>query len=337
MVRTTRRQTLALAASTVPLVGVTATVSGAQNATIEADPDTPDAVSTHKVTVTVDGDATGSSWNSLVVDYSETDADISDVGQDDLVTAGIDRGDDADGATVDTDATADVSSVDSSNDGKTLTVGLGGNYSLQAGDELVVTVGDVSNPGEAGNAPVGVTVNAQSAAETATATLTIGQSSDADDDDGDESGTGGGEDSEDEEREDEDEDGEQEDEEQKDEDEGDYTATVTFEKQTTDGTSVEACADLPDGGYIAIHDTSGTLVGHSEYLPAGAHKSVCVELDDTLESKTRLVAMPHRDVDGDTTFDFGPDCSVDTAYRRENNDKPVTETAMVTVTESCES
>lgn len=140
-------------------------------ATIGASPNTTDATATHTTTVTVGPDAAGSSWNSLVLEYEASD--VSNVGQEDVVTIGIDRGDDDSGTTVDENVDDDVSSVSASDDGETLTVGLGGNYDLEAGDELVLQFDDATNPSQAGNYTVETTVNQQSAAQTTDATLAI--------------------------------------------------------------------------------------------------------------------------------------------------------------------
>ncbi|MBX0323945.1 hypothetical protein EGH21_12980 [Halomicroarcula sp. F13] len=157
--------------------------SAATDGSIVADPATPDSTAAHTATVTVDGDAVGSSLNSLAVSYGESGTDISNVGQGDVRVVGIDRGDDADGASVDESVADDVSSVGASDDGSTLTVGFGGNYQLQQGDEVVLVFEDTQNPASAGDYPVELTVNAQSAGTTTDASLAVAESAGDDSDD----------------------------------------------------------------------------------------------------------------------------------------------------------
>ena len=100
--------------------------------------------------------------------------------------------------------------------------------------------------------------------------------------------------------------------------EPDPTATVTFDNQTSDGTTVTVgSVTVSEGGFVAIHDGTdggiGPVIGVSEYLPAGTHEDVEVTLfdvpggnfsdDATLENGT-LIAMPHLDTNGNETYDF---------------------------------
>jgi hypothetical protein len=92
----------------------------------------------------------------------------------------------------------------------------------------------------------------------------------------------------------------------------DDTATATFSDQSTDGTSVVVdSVNLPEGGFVTIHDsrlTDGQAVlsvrGTSAYLEAGNHEDIEVELDDPLVEGDTLIAMPHRDTNGNETYDF---------------------------------
>lgn len=163
------------------------------HATIAADPATPAETSTHTVTVTVPEEVEGS-WNGLEVDYGDSGADVSDVDEGDVVTVGIDRGGDAEGATVDENVSDDLSNVDAINNGQTLQVGFGGSYDLAAGDEVVLVFEDAVNPATADQYEIDLEVNYQSSGGEATATLTI-EENETDDatatDDGDESATDG--------------------------------------------------------------------------------------------------------------------------------------------------
>ena len=308
---------------------MTSTVTAATDGDVTPDSTAPGATTTHTATVTVDGDAVGSSWNSLVLDYEA--ADVSDVGAEDVQTVGIDRGDDADGATVDVSAADDVSSVSASDDGTTLTIGFGGNYSLQQGDELVVRFADVVNPGTAGTTGVTLVVNQQSAAETATAELTVSDSDGEDgstgSDDGDDS-TG----SDDEDGSTDSDDGGD----STDSDEDDETcATVSFSSQTTTGDAVVVdSVTVPDGGYVAVHGPDHATLGVSDYLSAGSHTDVTVTLDEPLAADQTLQAMAHRETNGNETYDHGRCGSeVDGAYSCDG--EVVAESADVSVSDGC--
>jgi len=135
------------------------------SSTIVADPNTPSNTSTHSVTATVGSDAGGSSLNGVEVDYSvgASPSDVSNVGQNDVVTATV----------AGTDVSDDLSGVSASNNGETVTVDFGGSYQLEQGDEVTVEYQSVQNPGTAGTFDVDVALNPQSANEVSTANLTI--------------------------------------------------------------------------------------------------------------------------------------------------------------------
>jgi hypothetical protein len=89
-------------------------------------------------------------------------------------------------------------------------------------------------------------------------------------------------------------------------------ATVTFENQTTDGTTVTVqSVTVPEGGFVAVHDATllegdavGSVVGVSEYLEPGTHEDVTVALAEPLDDNATLIAMPHLDTDGDEVYSF---------------------------------
>ncbi|WP_256301436.1 DUF7282 domain-containing protein [Haloarchaeobius salinus] len=89
-------------------------------------------------------------------------------------------------------------------------------------------------------------------------------------------------------------------------------ASVTFEAQTSGGHTVTVDeVTLADGGFVTIHDASvtegnvfGSVLGTSQYLEAGTHEDVTITLDDPVSEDATLVAMPHRDTDGDRTYSF---------------------------------
>jgi len=84
------------------------------------------------------------------------------------------------------------------------------------------------------------------------------------------------------------------------------SATVSMDSQFSGGNVVVVdSVDMSDGGFIAIHGPTGAVVGNSEYLEAGVHEGVMVALDERLTSSQALTAMPHKDTDGDQTYEFG--------------------------------
>jgi hypothetical protein len=112
------------------------------------------------------------------------------------------------------------------------------------------------------------------------------------------------------------------------------SASVTFSNQSADEDGTLVTVDsvaLPDGGFVAIHrdSVSGPVVGVSAYLSAGTHTDVLVRLDEAVDDRTTLVAMAHRDTDGDLVFEW--------TYAEEDgpytdDGAPVADAAMVTAT-----
>lgn len=102
---------------------------------------------------------------------------------------------------------------------------------------------------------------------------------------------------------------------------GPETAAVTFDDQTTNGTSVTVQnLSLPSDGYVVIHNESlldgdavGSVIGVSEYLETGQYEDVTVDLYDVsgatfnaseLGENATLIAMPHNETTNDPTYDF---------------------------------
>jgi len=91
-------------------------------------------------------------------------------------------------------------------------------------------------------------------------------------------------------------------------------ADATIEQQTSGGhTVVVDEVTVPDGGFVTIHDstvldggaaTFTSVRGSSEYLEPGTHEDVEVTIDEPLAENDTLVAMPHRDTDGDQIYRF---------------------------------
>jgi len=106
------------------------------------------------------------------------------------------------------------------------------------------------------------------------------------------------------------------------------SATLTFDDQPLEnGTLTVSEANLSDGGYVAVTNASGAVLGHSEYLEAGVHENVTVALSDEPARGGVFIATAHLD-DGNESFD----ASADPAYVNEN-DVAVSSTAYVTVEE----
>jgi hypothetical protein len=115
-------------------------------------------------------------------------------------------------------------------------------------------------------------------------------------------------------------------------------AAVSLTEQSTDGTVVTVdSARLDDGGFVTIHDSTlldgeaiGSVRGVSEYIEAGSVSDQTIELDDPVEDDDTLIAMPHRDSNGNESYDFvesGGD--EDPPYTQE--DGAVTDSAEITV------
>lgn len=100
------------------------------------------------------------------------------------------------------------------------------------------------------------------------------------------------------------------------------SASVTFENQASDGTSITVkSASLPEGGFIAIHDARllegqvlESVVGVSELLGAGEHQDIGVtlfegvpgaEFDQSALQETQvLIPMPHLNTNDNESYDF---------------------------------
>ena len=104
------------------------------------------------------------------------------------------------------------------------------------------------------------------------------------------------------------------------------TASVTFDDQDSNGSSVVVQrATLSDGGFLVVHDGSGAVLGNSAYLEAGTQSNVEVTLDDPITDTQTLIAMAHTD-DGDRSYEF-PDA--DGPYTA--GGAPVTDDARITI------
>ncbi|QDX41870.1 PGF-CTERM sorting domain-containing protein [Salarchaeum sp. JOR-1] len=89
-------------------------------------------------------------------------------------------------------------------------------------------------------------------------------------------------------------------------------AVVVADDQQTDGTTVTVdSVTLANGGFVTIHDSTladgavlESVVGTSQYLSAGTHENVTVQLDAELSGEQTVFAMAHKDTNGDMAYSF---------------------------------
>nr|WP_179233993.1 PGF-CTERM sorting domain-containing protein [Halorubrum halodurans] len=112
----------------------------------------------------------------------------------------------------------------------------------------------------------------------------------------------------------------------------------TSDQETDGGTVVVEDVTLHDGGFVTVHDDTladGAVLesvrGTSEYLAPGTHTEVEVTLEDPLTEDGTVLAMAHRDTNGDETYDFlATDGAADGPYVAAGS--PVTSSAELTIT-----
>jgi PGF-CTERM protein len=116
------------------------------------------------------------------------------------------------------------------------------------------------------------------------------------------------------------------------------TATVSIEAQSGDGSSVSvASAFLPNGGFVTIHDSTvsddpiGSVRGTSEYLEPGTSEDITITLDEPFTETQAAIAMPHRDTNGNQTYDFVSSEGEDDAPYLNADDQIVIDSADYTV------
>ena len=92
------------------------------------------------------------------------------------------------------------------------------------------------------------------------------------------------------------------------------TASVSYSGGIDDNGSVVTVDEvfLPNGGFVTVHDETlvseddafGSVLGTSEYLDAGSHSDVEVELDSALNESQTLIPMAHQDTNDNQEYDF---------------------------------
>lgn len=103
-------------------------------------------------------------------------------------------------------------------------------------------------------------------------------------------------------------------------------ASLNFRNQSAGDTVTVRDVTLSAGGFVAIVDEDGDVVGVSRYLEAETQDTVRITLVERPDGRANLTARAHLDTDGDGTFGFEiADGRVDGAYRSGE----VTDTASV--------
>jgi PGF-CTERM protein len=119
------------------------------------------------------------------------------------------------------------------------------------------------------------------------------------------------------------------------------SATVSMSDQSTDGSSVLVDrVELSEGGFVAMHDSTlldgavfDSVVGVSDYLGAGVHEDLRVELDDEQTSEVTLIPMPHTDTNDNQEYDFVTSEGAEDGPYADGNGDPVVDTATVTLSD----
>lgn len=145
-------------------------------------------------------------------------------------------------------------------------------------------------------------------------------------------------------------------------------AGLTFDNQTSNGTVVNVTqAVLPEGGFITVHlaqnvtgnfttlvdsEMIGQRIGNSTYLEPGLNENVTIRLDQPVTESQTLIAVLHRDTNGNQQFDPALERTetvettpaqtadatttpaaeqVDAVYTQDPGDEPIAGTAFVRV------
>jgi len=140
------------------------------------------------------------------------------------------------------------------------------------------------------------------------------------------------------------------------------TAQVEMGDQESDGATITVdSVGLPRAGYVAIHDTRlqggqplDSVVGVSDYLPAGFHRDVSVTLFAGVPGQSQstfdaspfpnvdagetgdgtLISLPHEETGGDQSYDFIASGGTEDPPFFDENGNPIVDPATVTVSDS---
>ncbi|MFB6308516.1 MAG: type II secretion system F family protein [Haloarculaceae archaeon] len=83
-------------------------------------------------------------------------------------------------------------------------------------------------------------------------------------------------------------------------------ASITVDNPATADAEITLdSVSLSEGGYVVVYEEElgGRVLGRTEYLPAGTHRSVDVELSRPPDTDLPIVLVPYLDSDGDQQFD----------------------------------
>jgi PGF-CTERM protein len=109
------------------------------------------------------------------------------------------------------------------------------------------------------------------------------------------------------------------------------SVSISDQQATDAGTVVTVDqVTLEQGGFVVIHQgQGGPVIGVSDYLEPGVYQDVTILLDEEIDSLTGLVAMAHRDTNGNEQWDFVTSGGEDDVPYMEDGE-PVTDSAAVT-------
>ncbi|WP_132058285.1 DUF7282 domain-containing protein [Halorussus amylolyticus] len=117
-------------------------------------------------------------------------------------------------------------------------------------------------------------------------------------------------------------------------------ASVTFENQVSNGTTVTVeSVTVPEGGFVLVHNETITdgvvldsMLGESDFLDSGTHQNVTVRLDEPVNESQRLVAVVYRDSNDNAAYDFASsNRTVDGPYTNPDSSEAVNDIARITV------
>ncbi|PGF16845.1 hypothetical protein CP556_12430 [Natrinema sp. CBA1119] len=118
------------------------------------------------------------------------------------------------------------------------------------------------------------------------------------------------------------------------------TASIDVPDQESDGERVTIeDASLSEGGFVAVYEglavdaDPDAIIGVSEYLEAGDHENVTIELDEPLEENGSIVAVTHHDTNDDGTFRYAESDGDEDVPYVSGAGAPVIDGAFVTVTD----
>ncbi|QLK27175.1 hypothetical protein HYG81_06100 [Natrinema zhouii] len=121
------------------------------------------------------------------------------------------------------------------------------------------------------------------------------------------------------------------------------TASIDVPDQESDGEQVTIeDVSLSEGGFVAVYEglavdaDPDAVIGVSEFLEAGDHENVTIELDQPLEESGSVVAVAHHDTNDDGTFQYVESDGEEDVPYVSGAGAPVIDGAFVTITDEPE-